>query len=138
MLLTDWSVLYECFKNSFNGCVCRVFCDDFKKCGKPALCLVTMAVSVLIIIAVAGKISGIISQITKLSSYLSNAGQYMALMIKIIGITYVVQFTSDLCRDSGYSALAGQVEVFGKITIAAVSIPVVSMLLETVEKCVGY
>ena len=30
------------------------------------------------------------------------------------------------------------VEVFGKITIAAVSIPVVSMLLETVEKCVGY
>ena len=137
MLLTDWSVLYECFKNSFNGCVCRVFCDDFKKCGKPAICACDDG-CICIIIAVAGKISGIISQITKLSSYLSNAGQYMALMIKIIGITYVVQFTSDLCRDSGYSALAGQVEVFGKITIAAVSIPVVSMLLETVEKCVGY
>ena len=56
--------------------------------------LVTMAVSVLIIIAVAGKISGIISQITKLSSYLSNAGQYMALMIKnnrnyICGAVYI-------------------------------------------------
>ena len=41
-------------------------------------------------------------------------------------------------RINSLSALAGQVEVFGKITIAAVSIPVVSMLLETVEKCVGY
>lgn len=120
--------------------VCAVFfAMILKNAGSQLYVLVTMAVSVLIIIAVAGKISGIISQITKLSaSYLSNAGQYMALMIKIIGITYVVQFTSDLCRDSGYSALAGQVEVFGKITIAAVSIPVVSMLLETVEKCVGY
>ena len=117
--------------------VCAVFFAMILKNAGSQL-YVTMAVSVLIIIAVAGKISGIISQITKLSSYLSNAGQYMALMIKIIGITYVVQFTSDLCRDSGYSALAGQVEVFGKITIAAVSIPVVSMLLETVEKCVGY
>ena len=116
--------------------VCAVFfAMILKNAGSQLYVLVTMAVSVLIIIAVAGKISGIISQITKLSSYLSNAGQYMALMIKIIGITYVVQFTSDLCRDSG---LAGQVEVFGKITIAAVSIPVVSMLLETVEKCVGY
>ena len=115
--------------------VCAVFfAMILKNAGSQLYVLVTMAVSVLIIIAVAGKIS----QITKLSSYLSNAGQYMALMIKIIGITYVVQFTSDLCRDSGYSALAGQVEVFGKITIAAVSIPVVSMLLETVEKCVGY
>lgn len=119
--------------------VCAVFfAMILKNAGSQLYVLVTMAVSVLIIIAVAGKISGIISQITKLSSYLSNAGQYMALMIKIIGITYVVQFTSDLCCDSGYSALAGQVEVFGKITIAAVSIPVVSMLLETVEKCVGY
>ena len=118
--------------------VCAVFfAMILKNAGSQLYVLVTMAVSVLII-TVAGKISGIISQITKLSSYLSNAGQYMALMIKIIGITYVVQFTSDLCRDSGYSALAGQVEVFGKITIAAVSIPVVSMLLETVDKCVGY
>ena len=100
--------------------VCAVFfAMVLKNAGSQLYVLVTMAVSVLIIIAVAGKISGIISQITKLSSYLSNAGQYMALMIKIIGITYVVQFTSDLCRDSGYSALAGQVEVFGKITIAA-------------------
>ncbi len=119
--------------------VCAVFfAMILKNAGSQLYVLVTMAVSMLIIIAVAGKISGIISQITKLSSYLSNAGQYMALMIKIIGITYVVQFASDLCRDSGYSALAGQVEGFGKITIAAVSIPVVSMLLETVEKCVGY
>ena len=110
--------------------VCAVFfAMVLKNAGSQLYVLVTMAVSVLIIIAVAGKISGIISQITKLSSYLSNAGQYMALMIKIIGITYVVQFTSDLCRDSGYSALAGQVEVFGKITIAAVSIPVVACFL---------
>ena len=50
----------------------------------------------------------------------------------------MVQFTSDLCRDSGYSALAGQVEVFGKITIAEVSKPVVRILLETMEKSVGY
>ena len=104
--------------------VCAVFfAMILKNAGSQLYVLVTMAVSVLIIIAVAGKISGIISQITKLSSYLSNAGQYMALMIKIIGITYVVQFTSDLCRDSGYSALAGQVEVRPSLYPQATHLP---------------
>ena len=62
--------------------VCAVFfAMILKNAGSQLYVLVTMAVSVLIIIAVAGKISGIISQITKLSSYLSNAGQYMACLL---------------------------------------------------------
>lgn len=119
--------------------VCAVFfAMILKNAGSQLYLLVTMAVSILIIIAVAGKLSGIIAQITKLSAYLNGAGQYISLLVKIVGIAYVIQFTADLCRDSGYSAVAGQVEVFGKITIAAVSIPVVSLLFETVAKCVGY
>ena len=74
--------------------VCAVFfAMILKNAGSQLYVLVTMAVSVLIIIAVVGKISGIISQITKLSSYLSNAGQYMALMINnrnyICGAVYI-------------------------------------------------
>lgn len=122
-----------------SAAVCAVFLAMIlKNAGSQLYLLVTMAVSILIIIAVAGKLSGIIAQITKLSTYLNGAGQYISLLIKIVGIAYVIQFTSDLCRDSGYSVVAGQVEVFGKITIAAVSIPVVSLLFETVAKCVGY
>ena len=34
-----------------------------------------------------------------------------------------------MCRDSGYTSIADQIEIFGKITIAALSVPVILELL---------
>ena len=43
----------------------------------------------------------------------------------------------NICRDNGQSAVAGQLEVFCKITIAALGMPVVLTLFEVVTKCIG-
>lgn len=37
-----------------------------------------------------------------------NAG-YIRTLIKIVGITYIAEFASDLCKDAGYQAVAGQI-----------------------------
>ena len=54
-------------------------------------------------------------------------------MLRIVGITYLAEFAADLCRDAGFSAVAGQVELAGKLTIMAVSLPVIIGLLEALE-----
>ena len=43
-----------------------------------------------------------------------NAG-YIRTLIKIVGITYIAEFASDLCKDAGYQAVAGQIQMFGKL-----------------------
>ncbi len=59
-----------------------------------------------------------------------NAG-YIRTLIKIVGITYIAEFASDLCKDAGYQAVAGQIQMFGKLSVLAVSIPILTALLDT-------
>lgn len=99
--------------------------------------VISLALSVLIIFYIVAKLSGILTQLEQLKSFLSVNSQYIEILIKVVGITYITQLASDICRDNGYTAVAGQIEVFCKITVAALSMPVVIALFETVSKCVG-
>lgn len=58
---------------------------------------------------------------------------YLKILLKMIGVTYLADFTANLCRDAGYSAIAGQVEFFGKISLLTLSLPVLTALMETID-----
>ena len=58
---------------------------------------------------------------------------YLGTLLKMVGITYIAEFASGICRDAGFSALGTQVEMFGKLPILAVSAPVLQALLETLQ-----
>ena len=62
---------------------------------------------------------------------------YIRTLIKIVGITYIAEFASDLCKDAGYQAVAGQIQMFGKLSVLAVSIPILTALLDTVRTFLG-
>ncbi len=64
--------------------------------------------------------------------------QYMKIILKIIGVSYVCQFASELCKDAGEIALAGRIEFAGKIIILAFSMPVIYRLLEVVSKIINF
>ena len=57
---------------------------------------------------------------------------YLNTLLKMIGITYIGQFGAGLCKDAGYSSIAGQIELFSKLSILALSMPVLLALLDTV------
>lgn len=63
---------------------------------------------------------------------------YIASLIKVLGIAVVTQFAVDLCKDNGETALAGQVEFAGKVIIMGVSLPILrgiaQLILGIVEK----
>ena len=58
---------------------------------------------------------------------------YLGTLLKMVWITYIAEFASGICRDAGFSALGTQVEMFGKLSILAVSAPVLQALLETLQ-----
>lgn len=58
---------------------------------------------------------------------------YMTSLLKMVGITYTVQFCAGLCKDAGYGAMAGQIETFGKLTVLSISLPLVLALLDTMR-----
>lgn len=118
--------------------ICGVLLAMILKNVKSELSIViSLAVSILIIFYIAAKLTGILRQFEQLQSFISVNGQYIEILIKVIGITYITELAADICRDNGYTAIAGQIEVFCKITVAALSMPIVLALFETVTKCIG-
>ena len=53
-------------------------------------------------------LEGISVSLNRLERMLTIDMEYIALLIKMIGVTYLSEFASSLCRDAGYSAVAGQ------------------------------
>lgn len=92
-----------------------------------------LAGSVILFISM-GKLSGIINLLEDISSKTAINGEFLSILIKITGIAFLTEFAVSVCKDSGETAIANKVDMGGKIIIVAISIPIVSALLETVIK----
>lgn len=92
-----------------------------------------LAGSVILFISL-GKLSGIINLLEDISSKTTINGEFLSILIKITGIAFLTEFAVSVCKDSGETAIANKVDMGGKIIIVAISIPIVSALLETVIK----
>lgn len=58
--------------------------------------------------------------------------RYFQIVVKIIGISYLAQFGSSICRDSGQSAIAEKIELAGKAAVVSLTLPILIAFLEFV------
>lgn len=59
---------------------------------------------------------------------------YLGTLLKMAGIAYIAEFAAGICKDSGFSAIGTQIEMFGKLSILVISAPVLLALLETLQR----
>ncbi len=95
---------------------------------------ISLAGCILIFYLGVSRLELIISTIKKIQSYINLNDSYLGILVKIIGITYICEFTSDLCKDFGHTAVANQIELVGKLTILATGMPILLALLDTINK----
>ena len=93
----------------------------------------SIAGCILIFYFVLGKMQQVIEMMEKIGASLPIDSGYLGILVKIIGITYITEFSADLCKDAGYSALAGQIAIAGKLSVLGISMPVITALLEMVS-----
>ena len=103
-----------------------------KQIKSPFAELISLATCLLIIFYTLTRLSSVFELINTIGGYFSEQKDYFKILLKIIGITYVADFAASICKDAGYSAIAGQIEIFGKISILAISSPIILALLETI------
>lgn len=95
---------------------------------------VSIAVSLLIFFAVLDNLGVLVQTVREISTYIQIENSYIMTLIKMLGITYIAEFSSGLCKDAGYTAIAAQIELFGKITILVLSLPILLALLRTIQE----
>ncbi len=80
------------------------------------------------------KLKTVIETIRQVQAYIRLNRMYLEALLKMIGITYIAEFSSGICKDAGYGSLGSQIEIFGKLSVLAVSMPILLALLDTVQQ----
>ncbi len=99
--------------------------------------LLSIGACLLIIFFVIGKLKGVFGYINKITSYINIDTTYIEIILKMIGIAYVCEFASNICKDAGYSAISAQIEMAGKISMIALGIPVLMSVIDLVVSLLG-
>ncbi len=89
-----------------------------------------------VIIAALGvsRLDVIMETVQAIGVYIQVQHIYLGTLLKMIGIAYIAEFASGICKDAGFSSLGMQVEMFGKLSILVISGPVLLALLETLQR----
>jgi stage III sporulation protein AD len=95
--------------------------------------LVALAAGILIFFYSTAQVKYAADFIQEMLAALPVDENYVLLLFKMIGVSYLAEFSSNLCRDAGYTAVAGGVELFARLAILVLCIPGIVYILEILE-----
>ena len=92
-----------------------------------------VAIGILIFMSLAGHLRTIIDTVKELTKTINLDYGYITILLKMLGITYVAEFSSGICKDAGFQTIASQIEIFSKISILVLSMPILVALIQTIQ-----
>lgn len=98
---------------------------------------ITIVCGIIIFFFGISKFEYIVDMFHELTEYLGINEVYIKVILKMIGIAYLSEFTASICKDAGQNTIAGQVDFFGRMSMIAVSLPILRSLLETIGELVS-
>ncbi len=93
---------------------------------------IAITVCICIFFYLLTKVDAILTFVRRIELLIPVDSKYVELLMKMVGITYVAEFATNICKDAGYAAIASQIEIFAKLSILVVSVPVLGAFLEMV------
>ena len=94
---------------------------------------ICFAIGILVFTYSVDRIKAILEQFTSIKEVLGDASDYIVILLKAVGITYICEFCAGICKDAGFGQVAMQIEVFGKLTILLSGMPIILALIDTIR-----
>ena len=100
----------------------------FKELKKEYSVMLMIAGGIIIIIWGLAKIYPVVDYMRELTDS-GNIPEYFSVILKVLGISFIVQTIADICRDFGEASIASKIEFAGKAVILAVVLPVLRSVI---------
>ena len=104
------------------GNVCKSFVVPFVVC-----------VSCVVFVSCISFFENTIDSLYEMANSVGMQTGYIAILIKVCGIAYLCEFTSNVCRDSGQATFAMKIEMIGKFLILGQTIPLFKNLIDVIR-----
>lgn len=107
-----------------------------KQYNKEIAMLISLMGGLIILTMAVTQIAPVLSTIRGFITRTGIDNEYIQVVIKSLGLCYVTQLASDTCKDAGETAIAGKIELAGKICIIVIALPlfdnIVNIALELI------
>lgn len=112
---------------------CLAFIVVFIREYRPEFALsVTVCGGAWLFFYIVGQIDTLFAKVRDISDTVGVDILYIEILFKIVGISYLSEFSSAVCKDCGQTALGVKVELAGKLLILSSALPVFSELLKII------
>ena len=98
--------------------------------------IISLVAGITILVFAMNEIKEIMNLITDLINLSTVNKEYFMVILKVIGISYVVEIGKNVCEDAGSKGLASKIEIAGKVIVISLSIPIILSLLKVLTQVV--
>lgn len=114
------------------GIVAAIFSVTIKQ-EKPQFAIfISIAAGIFIFFLVADKLPYVVGVFNDIVNKTRVDTIFISTLLKIIGIAYITEFGSQICKDMGENSIASKIELGGKVIIMILGLPILTALTETV------
>lgn len=96
--------------------------------------LVILSAGLIMLIYLLNSLGEVVTAFTGLVDKSGLDNRLFAGILKIIGIGYLTEYSAGICEDADAKSLGMKIQLGGKITIFLMSLPILTALIEVVEK----
>lgn len=94
--------------------------------------LLIIGTVVLMCAAALPVLNELFTSVKELTSAANIKNEYIAILIKSLGICYITQISVDICRENGSNSVGSQLEIAGKLIILILAVPVYGELISMI------
>lgn len=115
--------------------LCGVVIASMVKSHKPEFATYIVLATVMIIFAmIIYKLTAVFEFLSSIYNQVSYGRAFFPIILKVLAVAYIADFAAQICRDSGESAIAGKVELAGKVMIFYLAVPVMVAVMDLINR----
>ena len=122
----------EIIKIALLGIAGVLFAIQFRQQRPEYTLLIGFALSVLVFSYVLGLTGQLLEEFAGLQQYLGDAKGYLGILMKVVGITYLCEFSAGICNDAGFAAVSDQIEILGKLSVLFAGLPILLTVIRQI------
>ncbi|WP_242856861.1 stage III sporulation protein AD [Paraclostridium sordellii] len=112
--------------------VSTILCLIIKKDRPEMAMFIAILTGIIILLSVTYQFNFIIESINELANKANIPTMYISLIIKLIGIAYLMEFAIQICKDCGEGNIASKLEFGGKIIVMTMSFPILVSIIDMI------
>lgn len=121
-------------KIAITGIVAALLAALFKNKNQEYGTYIALSAALIIVGIITTRLSAVLEIVRQLSSYIMLDKEYLTILFKLAGVSYIGEFASSICLECGHKTLAGQIEIASKVIILTMTLPVLLTLIITIER----